>query len=205
MKANTPWSGNYELQPALWAIAHTTQFAQPGWKYLDRRLRAAARTAAATSRLRSPEADGDYSIIIETIDAKTPQTFSFRVDRRAGDRAAARLAQQPAKPVRPAGRHSRLAGNAFSVVLEPGCIYSLTTTTGQQKGQDRDSAAGRVPAAVPGRFRERSSRASCPSTSPIRAARSKWPSGPTAAGACGRRSPGRASTGNATPIPIRIR
>ena len=35
MKANTPWSGHYEVPPALWAIAHTTQFAQPGWQYLD--------------------------------------------------------------------------------------------------------------------------------------------------------------------------
>jgi galactosylceramidase len=35
MRANTPWCGLYEIQPAIWAVAHTTQFAQRGWRYLD--------------------------------------------------------------------------------------------------------------------------------------------------------------------------
>ena len=35
MRANEPWSGFYEVQPALWATAHTTQFTRPGWVYLD--------------------------------------------------------------------------------------------------------------------------------------------------------------------------
>eukprot|EP01079_Euglenida_sp_SAG-EU17-18_P004180 gene4180-103_t len=32
--AREPWSGHYELQPPVYATAHTTMFAQPGWHYL---------------------------------------------------------------------------------------------------------------------------------------------------------------------------
>ena len=35
MEARMPWCGYYDVRPAIWAIAHTTQFADPGWRYLD--------------------------------------------------------------------------------------------------------------------------------------------------------------------------
>jgi galactosylceramidase len=79
MKANSPWSGYYELQPALWAIAHTTQFVQPGWRYLDRSCD--VRAGASYVTLRSPSTN-DWSMIIETIDAKKPLDLEVTI---AGD------------------------------------------------------------------------------------------------------------------------
>ena len=35
MVAAQPWSGHYSVGKSLWAIAHVTQFAQPGWQFLD--------------------------------------------------------------------------------------------------------------------------------------------------------------------------
>src|SRR5205814_439483 len=35
MQANSPWSGAYHVGKQLWTVAHTTQFTQPGWQYLD--------------------------------------------------------------------------------------------------------------------------------------------------------------------------
>src|SRR2546430_2118432 len=77
MRANTPWSGHYQVSPAIWVTAHTTQFAQPGWKYLDG---ACVRIeGGSVVALKSPGGE-DYTLVIETTDAADPQTLSFRVE-----------------------------------------------------------------------------------------------------------------------------
>jgi galactosylceramidase len=133
MKANAPWSGHYEVWPALWAIAHTTQFAQPGWRYLDRACGLLPKGGSYVS-LRSPESGGDYTIIIETGDAASPQSLSFRTSGglAAGPlhvwRSSAESQFEQQDDVLPA--HC-----VFTVALRPNCVYSLTTTTGQHKGK----------------------------------------------------------------------
>ena len=77
MYANTPWSGHYDVQGTIWATAHTTQFAQPGWQYLDSASGISAGEGQLCS-LRSPDKK-NWSVVLETIDAKHPQKVSFRL------------------------------------------------------------------------------------------------------------------------------
>jgi len=134
MRANTPWSGYYEVQPALWAIAHTTQFAQPGWRYLDDGCGLLPGGGSCVS-LCSPES-ADYSIILETADAKAAQTLSVRVPDGWPRR---RLSVWRSTEQSQFERQAPIEVNAghFTLTLEPDAIYSLTTTYGQQKGQPK--------------------------------------------------------------------
>ena len=157
--ADQPWSGHYRVNAMTWAIAQLTQVAWPpwpgnpgGWRYLD----------SASGFLQGDRADGsyvtlvrragtDWSMIIEATTASAPQQMSVRVtggQRLAGrtvhvwasdfspdgSRPAAWFARQPSIQPSPAG--------AFTFTVQPGWVYSLTTTSGQGKGR----AAGPGPA-----------------------------------------------------------
>ncbi len=141
MKANTPWSGHYEVQPAVWAIAHTTQFVQPGWQYLDNSCGLLQGGGSYVS-LREP-GTSDWSMIIETIDAKSAQTLSVRV---AGGLSTHKLNvwRTTEKSLFESQAGMTVADGFFRITLEPNAIYSITTTEGQQKG----APAHPIPAAA---------------------------------------------------------
>jgi galactosylceramidase len=141
MKALLPWSGHYEVQPALWAIAHTTQFAQPGWNYLDTSCGLLA-GAGSFVALKSPKGK-DFSLIAETIDASAPQRLVCRLS--GGLRAKALHIWRSTEE----SQFDRLAdapviSSCFTLLLEPHAIYSVTTTSEQRKGMAR-----RIPSAAP--------------------------------------------------------
>ncbi|KAJ7345082.1 hypothetical protein JRQ81_001032 [Phrynocephalus forsythii] len=63
MTAQEPWSGHYTVNPPIWVTAHTTQFTQPGWYYLqvDGHLEGGGSYVALTDGL------GNLTIIVETM------------------------------------------------------------------------------------------------------------------------------------------
>jgi galactosylceramidase len=128
--ANSPWSGNYRIREVLWGYAHYGQFAKIGWTYLNG---ACGKLDGGGTFITLKSPGNDYSIIIETKGAKSVQNVTFNIGASLSTKtlcvwrsdASAQFApQEPIKPVH----------DSFTVALEPEAVYSISTTTGQQKG-----------------------------------------------------------------------
>ena len=152
MMANKPWSGYYNIYPTVWLVAHFNQFAPMGWKTLDSGCgglfvedcvrydhsivgippnKKWTRARLYYLTLTSPDSK-EYSII-----AVNCSPFSRTLD--------FDLANLPLKPLNAwwsneteqfvqTGKIQTSSGK-FTLSIEPWTVYSLTTTTGQQKGQ----------------------------------------------------------------------
>jgi len=140
IKSNQPWSGHYVVTPSVWVMAHTAQFTQPGWQYLDSACGffSSDTTGAHGSyvTLRSPDRK-NFSLIIETVQAKSPETVHFTV---AGfPRRKLHLWTTDLTSSDPAQwfvhQSDIVAVNGkFSLDLQPGRMVTVTTTIGQSKG-----------------------------------------------------------------------
>jgi galactosylceramidase len=142
LRANAPWSGYYEVQPALWATAHTTQFAKPGWLYLEDGC--GLLPGGSYVSLKSPTGN-DLSIIVETIDADEPQALTFDLAGGLFEQALVHIWRSCATEQFVKLGQLQAQGGRIALVLEPGCIYSLTTTTGQTKGAATSPAPAQFP------------------------------------------------------------
>ena len=131
MYANTPWSGHYEVQSAIWATAHTTQFAAPGWQYLDLSVSKLPEKGDFVA-LRSPN-NRDWSVVLQTIGAKRPQSVTFRL---AGGLSPSTVHVWETNAQRTFEHVADLpvSDGAVTYRFEPDSLYSLTTTVGQAKG-----------------------------------------------------------------------
>jgi Glycosyl hydrolase family 59 len=131
MVAHTPWSGNYNVQGAIWATAHTTQFAQPGWQYLDASSGYLPEKGSYVT-LRSPNKK-DWSVVLDTVDAIHPQSVLFRL---TGGLAVSTVHIWETNNARTFEHVADITPKTgvFDYTFDPDSLYSLTTTAGQGKG-----------------------------------------------------------------------
>lgn len=130
-----PWSGHYEVREALWGYAHYGQFTKPGWQYVDSGCKLLEGGGSIVT-MRDP-ATGDYSFIVETKDAAEAQTLHLKLGRELRKSTlCCWFSNAEEQFVR--ARDIKANGGNISITLQPGTVYSLSTTTGQQKGGFKD-------------------------------------------------------------------
>lgn len=131
LQADTPWDGHYTVWPAVWALAHTTQFAEPGWVYMNSACGQFDTTTWRGSHvaMRNPKT-GDWSVIMVTGERrkvklvigsglKTGSVYAWKSTDK--DQFVRQTPLQMNK-------------NSIEIELEADAIYTLTNTTGQAKG-----------------------------------------------------------------------
>ncbi|MFG1807869.1 ricin-type beta-trefoil lectin domain protein [Streptomyces sp. NPDC049040] len=137
--ASQPWSGSYAIGKNAWVMAQTSQFTAPGWRYLDSSSGyiGGNRSNGSYVSLKSGS-NSDYSTVIETMDAGSAQTLNFNVtgglstgavhvwstNVNSGNSADYFVHSSDITP----------SNGSFSLTVQPGRVYTVTTTTGQGKG-----------------------------------------------------------------------
>ncbi|KAM4541625.1 galactocerebrosidase-like isoform 2-T2 [Odontesthes bonariensis] len=151
MTAQEPWSGNYVVESPIWITAHSTQFAQPGWTYLQTvgHLTQGGSYVALTDR------KGNLTVVIETMThdhsvcirpplppfSVTPQNATFQLKGSFASITELQVwrsqfnfqTKQPSfleklPPV-------KLVNGSFTLNLSEDEVYTLTTVTMGRKGR----------------------------------------------------------------------
>lgn len=130
MIANSPWSGFYRTREVLWGYAHYGQFAQIGWQYLNG---GSGKLDGGGTYVTLKSPGKDYSVIFETKDAKATQNVTFNI---SGGLSNGKLCVWRSNEKEQFIRLADITpkNNTYSVTLDPKSIYSISTTSGQQKG-----------------------------------------------------------------------
>ncbi|AYY14448.1 hypothetical protein EF847_18865 [Actinobacteria bacterium YIM 96077] len=142
MVAEWPWSGFYDVGDSIWSYAHTNQFADPGWRYLDTGSERLESGATQVS-LVSPSGD-DWSAVIETFDMDEPSSVTLQLENLPGKQL--QVWSSDLRTDDDADRFRRAGvltpeGGSVTLDVEPGHIYSVTTSDGQGKGDAQPGAS----------------------------------------------------------------
>jgi len=140
MVADQPWSGNYSVGENAWVTAQVTQFAQPGWQFLDSGsgYLGGDRTNGSYISLTSP-AKTDYSTVVETTTATAASTATFTVPAALSGKTvhvwATNLGSaNNAEQFVHLGDLTPSSTGTFSYTLQPDYVYTFSTVNGGGKG-----------------------------------------------------------------------
>ena len=137
--AAQPWSGHYAIGKNAWVMAQTSQFTAPGWQYLDGSSGyiGGNRNNGSYVSLKSTN-NGDYSTVIETVDAGGAQTLNFNVTGGLSTGTvhvwSTNLNSSNSADYFMHATDLTPSGGNYSLTVQPGYVYTVTTTTGQGKG-----------------------------------------------------------------------
>ncbi len=129
--ANSPWSGHFSIKPTLWSYAHYGQFTKVGWHYVPQ---ACQKLSGGGTVVALASDGGEFSVIAETGGASGPQTLRVIPLLRS---------DVPPLCVWRSNRQKQFVrqaditpdGGGCTITLDPNSIYSISTTTGQQKAE----------------------------------------------------------------------
>ena len=130
--ASAPWSGNYTIMPELWGHAHTCQFTKIGWTYLDGEGNGYLKNGGSYVTYKSTNGS-DYTIVVETRNAKTDQPISFKLTGGLSTGKVFVWKSDQSTLFQKQGDITPQDG-AIALTLTPNSIYTITTTAGGQKG-----------------------------------------------------------------------
>ncbi|XP_030634585.1 galactocerebrosidase [Chanos chanos] len=150
MTAQEPWSGNYVVESPIWITAHTTQFTEPGWTYLQTvgHLKHGGSYVALTDQ------KGNLTIVIETMThnhsicirpplpaftvAAQNATFSLKGSFGSVTQLQVWHSKFNFKTKKPSFFQKldpiKISNGSFTLSLDVDEVYTLTTLTTGQKG-----------------------------------------------------------------------
>lgn len=132
MKADQPWSGYYEVSPAIWGAAHITQFIEPGWRFLDGACGYFDQPSGGNYVTLTDSEEKDLSLIIYADSLRRQVNIKMPVGFEGKDLHVWHSNEQEQFIYEGAISPSN---GSVAIRLDANSIYSITTTTGQQKGK----------------------------------------------------------------------
>lgn len=149
MRADTPWSGHYKVMPAIWAIAHICQFAQPGWQYLDSGCGYIDEENKNGTFVTFKSPDGDsYSVVVETQGLSDVVAITLQLDDNFS-RSDVHLWESNENKQFEMINILKPEQDKVYFIAKPNSIYSLTNTTGQKKGKAKNPIPEETPFPLP--------------------------------------------------------